>query len=76
MRTIFGSSVLWIGVALLVIGYSPLFLSVVYYAVWHPNLNPVLVPQALLAWLAFWPSMILVVIGLGLGIARYFGWID
>jgi hypothetical protein len=75
MPTIFGSSLLWLGVALLVIGWSPLLLCVVYYAVWRPGENPALVPQGLLFWLAFPPGMILIVIGLGSVVARYLGWI-
>jgi hypothetical protein len=75
MRTIFGSWILWIGVALLVVGSGPLLTSIVYSeSQGESNPNPV--GLGMLAMVTFWPSIILVAIGLGLGIARYHGWID
>ena len=58
MRTIFGSPVLWIGVALFVISSIPvdLFPLGMFFGI-----------------LTIWPSVILIVIGLGLGIAEYWG---
>jgi len=82
VRTIYGSRVLWIGVVLLVIGTGPLFV-VHKYLEWqgeypipqgHPNpfdSNPILRGLGLLGLYTCGPSIILIVIGLGLGIARY-----
>jgi hypothetical protein len=70
MRTIFGSRLLWIGVVLLVLGTGPLLASVVY--AWSQgDTNPNPVGPGILAMFTFWPSIILMVVGLGLGIARY-----
>jgi hypothetical protein len=74
MRTIFGSKVLWIGVALFVLGTGPLFATVAY-AKWQGDMNPNPIGPGLLAMFTFWPSILLIVIGLGLGIARNRGWI-
>jgi hypothetical protein len=38
--------------------------------------NPNPIGPGLLAMFTFWPSMILMVIGVGLGFVRYLGWID
>jgi len=70
MRAIFGSRVLWIGVALLVVGTGPHLVSVVY-AEWQGDRNPNPIGPGILVMLTFWPSILLIVIGLGLGIARY-----
>jgi hypothetical protein len=87
MRTIVGSRILWIGVALLVIGTGPLFV-IHQYLVWqgeyplppgHPNpfdSNPILWGFGMLGFYTCWPSILLIVIGLGLGTARYLEWID
>lgn len=73
MRTVFGSPVLWIGVALLVIGTGPLLTAGLYeWSQGDKNSNPVV--WGILAFFTFWPSMILIVIGLGLGVARLRGW--
>jgi hypothetical protein len=70
VRTIFGSWLLWIGIALLVLGSGPLLVSVAY--AWSQgDRNPNPVGPGILAMFTFWPSIILIVIGLGLGIARY-----
>jgi hypothetical protein len=75
MRTIFGSRIFWIGVALLIIGTGPLLVSVMYLR-WQGDDNPNPIGLGLLAMFTFWPSMILIAIGVGLGIVRYLGWID
>ena len=74
MRTIFGSRILWVGVALLVIGTGPLLASSLYLE-WHGDSNPNPIGPGLLAMVTFWPSVLLVVIGLGLDVARYRGWL-
>jgi len=60
MQTIFGSAILWIGVALLVI---PLLAALMWGGT---NLG-----WGMLAGLTFWPSLCLIAIGLVVGIARY-----
>jgi hypothetical protein len=74
MRTILGSPVLWLGVALLVMGSGPL-LVIGLYLQWHGDPNPNPVGPGILAFFTFWPSLLLIVIGLGLGIARNRGWL-
>ena len=59
MRTIFGSGILWIGVALL---------AIIMYLGWRGVTDP---GWGMLAGLAFWPSLCLFAIGLVVGIARY-----
>jgi hypothetical protein len=75
MRTLFGSPVLWIGGALLVIGSGPLLTAVLYeWSRGDTSANPV--GWGILAFLTFWPSLILIVVGLGLGVARLRGWLS
>ena len=70
MRTVFGSRVLWVGLALLVLGTGPLLASVLY--AWsRGDTNPNPVGPGILAMFTFWPSVILIVVGLGLGVAQY-----
>jgi len=69
MRTLFGSRLLWIGAALLVIGCGPLVAYIVY--AWSQgDTNPNPVGPGILAMFTFWPSIILIIVGLGSGIAR------
>ena len=59
--------------ALLVIGSGPLLIACLYaWSQGDANANPV--GWGILAMLTFWPSVILIVIGLGLGVARLRGW--
>jgi hypothetical protein len=70
MGTIFGSRVFWIGLALLVLGTGPLLVTVMYaWLQGEGNPNPI--GPGILVMFTFWPSIILIVIGLGLGITRY-----
>jgi hypothetical protein len=72
MRTIFGSPVLWLGVALFVIGAGVLLASTMY--AWSQgDMNPNPVVAGMLAGFMFLLSFPLILIGLGLGIAEYRG---
>jgi hypothetical protein len=72
MRTIFGSPVLWLGVALLVIGAGILLVSTA--AAWSQgDTNPNPVVAGMLAGGMFFLSLPLILIGLGLGIAEHRG---
>jgi hypothetical protein len=54
----------------LVLGTGPLLATALYLRL-QGDRNPNPVGLGILAMLTFWPSIILIVIGLGLGIARY-----
>jgi O-antigen/teichoic acid export membrane protein len=64
MRAMFGSRFLWIGVALLVLGTGPLLVTIVL----DPTADPV--GFGMLTFFTFWPSILLIVVGLGHGVAR------
>jgi hypothetical protein len=72
MRTIFGSPVLWLGVALFVIGAGILLASTMY-ALSQGDANPNPVVAGMLAGGMFVLSLPLILIGLGLGIAEHRG---
>jgi hypothetical protein len=63
MPTIFGSRVLWTGIALLLIGTGPLLANVAYLELWQGDRNPNPIGTGMLAMVTFWPSIILIVIG-------------
>jgi hypothetical protein len=72
MRTIFGSPVVWLGVALFVIGTGPLLASAAYaWSQGDANPNPVV--AGMFAGFMFFLSLPLILIGLGLGIAEHRG---
>jgi len=73
MRTIFGSPVLWLGVALFVIGAGILQASTMY-AESQGDMNPNPVVAGMLAGCMFLLSFPLILVGLGLGVARWRGW--
>jgi hypothetical protein len=64
LRAVFSSRLLWVGVALLVLGTAPLLvISVV-----DPTANPV--GFGMLTFFTFWPSILLIGVGLCLGVVR------
>lgn len=69
MPTIFGSRALGIGIALLVIGTGPLLANVAYLELWQGDRNPNPIGTGMLAMVTFWPSIILIVIGI-MGVVR------
>jgi hypothetical protein len=70
MRTIFGSPVLWLGVALFVIGAGILLASTTYaWSQGDANPNPVV--AGMLAGFMFLLSFPLILVGVGLGIAEH-----
>jgi len=69
MPTICGSRVLCIGIALLVIGTGPLLASVAYLELWQGDPNPNPIVPGMLAMFTFWPSIILILIGI-MGVVR------
>jgi hypothetical protein len=72
MRTIFGSPVLWLGVALFVIGAGILLASTTYaWSQGDANPNPVV--AGMLAGFMFLLSFPLILVGVGLGIAEHRG---
>lgn len=64
LRALFGSRLLWVGVALLVLGTGPLLLTVAL----DPTANPV--GFGMLTFFTFWPSILLIVVGTGVGVVR------
>ena len=59
------SKLFWIGIGLLVVGSGPLLLTILFAALGFtddPNPNPI--GFGLMAFLTFWPSVALIVIGL------------
>lgn len=64
LRLVFSSRMLWVGVALLVLGTGPLLVTVAL----DPTANPV--GFGMLTFFTFWPSILLIVVGLGQGVAR------
>jgi hypothetical protein len=75
MRTIFGSAIFWLGLVVVVLGSGPLAVAAAY-ATMHGDLSPNPVGLGILAFFTFWPGILLILIGLGVGIARFRGWID
>lgn len=61
LRQLFGSRVLWIGLALLVLGTGPLLVTIAL----DPKANPV--GFGMLTFFTFWPSILMIVIGLCIG---------
>jgi hypothetical protein len=73
--TIFRSSLLWIGMGLV----WAFILCLAYSVLWHPVESPAPGSDRLLLrlfWLVSVPGLILTFIGIGVGIARYFRWIN
>ena len=64
LRDIFSSKVLWVGVGMLVLGTGPLLLTVAL----DPKANPV--GLGMLTFFTFWPSILLIVVGMILGVIR------
>lgn len=61
LRALFGSRVLWVGLALLALGTGPLLVTIAM----DPKANPV--GFGMLTFFTFWPSILLIVIGLCIG---------
>ena len=72
MRTIFGSSILWIGVAVVLFAIGPLF-AIASRGSAEPGWG---YGGVILAFFVFCLGVLLILLGLGLGIARFLGWID
>lgn len=64
LRSLFGSWLLWVEVALLVLGTGPLLVTIAL----DPSANPV--GFGMLTFFTFWPSILLIVLGLGVGVVR------
>ncbi len=64
VHALFGSRVLWIGAALLVLGTGPLVVT----ALIDPTSNNV--GFGMLTFFTFWPSILLIVAGLVMGVVR------
>jgi hypothetical protein len=71
MRGFFsGLWLLWIGLVLLILGSGPLVASGAYLK-WQGDPNPNPVGWGILAGLTFWPSVILIAVGLIQGVVRW-----
>lgn len=64
LRALFGSRVLWVGVVVLALGTGPLLVSITI----DPKANPV--GFGMLAFFTFWPSILMIVVGLCMGVAN------
>jgi hypothetical protein len=72
VRTICGSSILWIGVAVVLFAIGPL-LAVASRESGQPGWG---YGGVILAFFVFCLGALLILLGLGSGIARFLGWID